>query len=59
MSEYTDTVERRPPSPPVVVRLPQSMIAKIDRAGRGEALTRSEAIRRLIALGLRATEGDR
>jgi Arc/MetJ-type ribon-helix-helix transcriptional regulator len=50
MSEYMGPVSEKVGAAVVVLRLPQPMLAKIDASvGRGEHLTRSEAIRVLIA----------
>ena len=53
----------RPPSggrdPGVHVRLPEEMIESIDAYSAREALSRSEAIRQLVELGLTSTAGVR
>jgi len=51
----------RPPSggrdPGVHIRLPEDLLAAIDRLAAEEGISRSEAIRRLCELGLKARAG--
>ena len=51
----------RPPSggrdPGVHIRLPEDLLAAIDRLAAAEGISRSEAIRRLCELGLKAKAG--
>ena len=39
-------------SPAIVVRFPRDLVTTVDRWGKAAGTTRSEAIRRLVTLGL-------
>lgn len=43
--------------PLVAIRIPASATAKVDDWARAQGISRSEAIRRLIELGLEAAKG--
>jgi hypothetical protein len=51
MIEYK-TLDRRSPSPVIVLRIARPVLERIDEVGQGECLTRCETIRRLISVGL-------
>ncbi|WP_168202952.1 ribbon-helix-helix domain-containing protein [Tardiphaga sp. vice352] len=50
----------RPPSggrdPGIHIRLPETMLAAIDARSAEEGINRSEAVRRLVEIGLKAKE---
>ena len=46
-------------SPQITLRLSPEMLARIDRAGRGSALSRAETIRNVLKIGLDYVEGPR
>lgn len=39
-------------SPAIVVRFPRDLVTSVDRWGKAAGTTRSEAVRRLVSLGL-------
>jgi hypothetical protein len=47
------------PDPAVLVKFPKQILAALDARAAKDGLTRSELIRRLVELGLRAKAGKR
>lgn len=47
------------PDPSVLLKFPRPLLKTLDAYAKREAITRSEAVRRLIELGLKAKGGKR